>query len=290
MDNRLSYYLPDKTECWKLMFFLVIGVLCSVMLIAGVSLADSSLEDLAAGGSGGLEEQSLMTVPFLLSYLMGFVPAFVYIWYKAGRAKKERSCYGNPAVKINVPQFGEKHPFLVLSISLLGFVALVFALDALPSPVKEQSDLLSGKYPLWLVLLISGVCAPLFEELIFRGLMLRGLLRTMSPVYAILWTSVFFAIIHLNAQQAFPAFFCGVFLGWIYYKTGCYWMAVALHALNNVSAILISHFTGLDSSVSLRTVMDNDTVFFVLLLASLGLLFSSVLIINRMIPSNENEK
>lgn len=290
MDNRLSYYLPDRTECWKLMFVLAFGVFCVSMLIAGVLLPDSGLQEQAAGDPGVTGEKNIMPVWILLFYVLGYVPASVYIWYKAGRSKKGTCHYGKPVVRIDAPQFGEKHPFLVLLISLLGFIALVFALDALPSPVKEQSDLLSGKYPLWLVLSISGVCAPLFEELIFRGLMLRGLLRTMSPVYAILWTSVFFAIIHLNAQQAFPAFFCGVFLGWIYYKTGSYWMAVALHALNNISAILISHFTGLDSSVSFRTAMDNDTVFFVLLLASLGLLLSSVLIINRMIPSNKNEK
>ena len=91
-----------------------------------------------------------------------------------------------------------------------------------------------------------GVLAPVLEEFLFRGIILTGLSRRMDPWWAILWSSVLFAIAHLNPWQALPAFAMGCFFGWIYYRTRSFWTVIGLHSLNNVMAIAAAALFGVE--------------------------------------------
>lgn len=42
------------------------------------------------------------------------------------------------------------------------------------------------------------IAAPVLEELIFRGMMLEGLLKKYSPVTSIIISSILFGVAHLN--------------------------------------------------------------------------------------------
>jgi membrane protease YdiL (CAAX protease family) len=77
------------------------------------------------------------------------------------------------------------------------------------------------------------IAAPVFEELIFRGIMLNGLLKRYNPTKAILISSLLFGLIHLNPWQFISAFIIGVFAGWIYYKTQKLSFAIIIHMINN---------------------------------------------------------
>lgn len=77
------------------------------------------------------------------------------------------------------------------------------------------------------------IAAPIMEELLCRGIVLGGLLKNYPPYKAILISALFFALIHLNPWQALPAFFSGLFLGWIFYKTKSVIPGMIIHATNN---------------------------------------------------------
>ena len=134
-------------------------------------------------------------------------------------------------------------PFFLL---VLGVVTLISDVGnwlkaALPPPawitqaLSQLYDLaahpVSG--PLALV-----VIAPLTEELIFRGLILRGLLARTSPWRAIVISALLFALIHLNPWQFTTAFVAGLVLGWAYFRTGSLSLCMAGHALNNGLSLL----------------------------------------------------
>jgi len=74
---------------------------------------------------------------------------------------------------------------------------------------------LFNRGPLVMIIVIS-LCG-ILAELLFRGIILKGLLKTMTPVKAILWSSVFF--IAANYVMPFYHFTLGLMLGWIYWKT-----------------------------------------------------------------------
>ena len=81
--------------------------------------------------------------------------------------------------------------------------------------------------------LVASVLAPIAEEIAFRGYVLSALRTHLSPGAAILGSSVLFASIHLDPVR-FPAvLFLGVFLGWLAWRSGSIWPAVAAHGVNN---------------------------------------------------------
>ncbi|WP_372755713.1 lysostaphin resistance A-like protein [Labilibaculum sp.] len=77
------------------------------------------------------------------------------------------------------------------------------------------------------------VAAPILEELLIRGIVLDGLLRNYSPWKAIIWSSVFFAVMHLNPWQFITAMIMGVAIGYLYWKTKSLFLCMFIHALNN---------------------------------------------------------
>ena len=69
-----------------------------------------------------------------------------------------------------------------------------------------------------LVLLLLG---PIVEEVVFRGIILEGLLRTTSSLIAVIASAAIFAGMHAvgGAGQMSAAFLCGLVQGWLYWRT-----------------------------------------------------------------------
>jgi hypothetical protein len=82
------------------------------------------------------------------------------------------------------------------------------------------------------------VVAPVVEELIFRGVIMHGLMRNYSKFTAIFFSGLLFALFHLNPWQ-FPAtFVLGLILGWIMIRTRNILLCIGGHALNNLLVLL----------------------------------------------------
>ena len=85
-----------------------------------------------------------------------------------------------------------------------------------------------------------GLLAPLAEEMVFRGAILRSLLRWSSrPWIAIATSAVFFAAAHMNPAQLPHAFLIGLLLGWMYYRTDSIVPGVVYHWINNSVAYVM---------------------------------------------------
>lgn len=74
---------------------------------------------------------------------------------------------------------------------------------------------LEGFSPLLLTLIT--IIIMVLGELLFRGIILKGLLMTMTPLRAILWSSLFFAL--TNYPYFVTMFITGMMSGWLYWKT-----------------------------------------------------------------------
>lgn len=78
------------------------------------------------------------------------------------------------------------------------------------------------------------IIAPLFEELIMRGIILDGLLKNNGWVKSIIITTIIFILIHFDLFKTPGLVFSGLFLGWIYYKTKNLILTVAFHLIYNL--------------------------------------------------------
>lgn len=91
---------------------------------------------------------------------------------------------------------------------------------------------------------MAVIAAPILEEIICRGIILKGLLKNYPSYKAILISAIFFSVIHLNPWQAIPAFFSGLFLGWIYYKTQSVIPGMIIHATINATGMALLFLPG----------------------------------------------
>ena len=84
-----------------------------------------------------------------------------------------------------------------------------------------------------------GIFAPLAEEMVFRGGVLRVLLKLFHQKWhwiAIALSALVFAAVHGNIAQGVHAFVIGLFLGWMYYRTDSIVPGIILHWVNNTVA------------------------------------------------------
>jgi membrane protease YdiL (CAAX protease family) len=89
--------------------------------------------------------------------------------------------------------------------------------------------------PLVILLLVLG---PLMEELLFRGWLLGGLRERMGDGWALLLTSLLFALGHLSLWNAPGHFLGGLILGWVALRSGSITTSLALHSLWNLTWLI----------------------------------------------------
>lgn len=84
------------------------------------------------------------------------------------------------------------------------------------------------------------VVAAVTEELALRGYVM-GNLRKYGDTFAILASSVVFALMHGNLVQAPFALIAGFGLGYLSVKTGTIWTGITIHACNNLISTAVSY-------------------------------------------------
>ena len=88
--------------------------------------------------------------------------------------------------------------------------------------------------------LLLGAIAPLTEEILFRGAILKGLVNFYSPRKAVILSAIIFTLFHLNPYQFFSALTMGLFLGFLYLKTRSIIPCIIAHCIFNVHGIMLT--------------------------------------------------
>lgn len=83
------------------------------------------------------------------------------------------------------------------------------------------------------------VLPPFVEELLFRGLIFRGLLKYGTPVMAALGTSLIFGAAHGQVNVGIDTFALSLVLCFLAYKTESLWPSIMLHATKNLLAFVL---------------------------------------------------
>ncbi len=108
-------------------------------------------------------------------------------------------------------------------------------------PAPEMPDLLApNPTSLGLNILVIAVLPALLEEMVFRGYVLRAL-RPYGDGFAVVVSSLLFALMHGNIEQIPFALCVGLALGWLCVRTNNVWLAVAVHFCNNGMSVLLDY-------------------------------------------------
>lgn len=88
------------------------------------------------------------------------------------------------------------------------------------------------------------IIAPILEEVLFRGIVLKGLMNNgMLSNTAIFLSSLAFALFHANPWQFVGALCLGMVLGLVYERTKTLLAPILLHALNNLISTVLMLYT-----------------------------------------------
>lgn len=83
------------------------------------------------------------------------------------------------------------------------------------------------------IFLETCIMAPIFEEILYRGILLNGLLKKYNYKKAIIFSALIFGIAHMNLPQGINAFFLGTIIGLAYYYTKSIYVCMLMHFVNN---------------------------------------------------------
>lgn len=164
----------------------------------------------------------------------------------------------------------QKVPADVLLISIVFALCGMFAVELLsstvdiPNKLEEQFKMLAGTVSGFFGICIVG---PIMEEIIMRRVVLKEMEKlTKSMWWGIIISSALFAIIHINPIQVVFAMPAGIFLGWLYCKTGSLLVPICIHILNNTISFITMNI-GSDSEITLNSTL-GVILFLVLILVS----------------------
>ncbi len=269
-----NHYLPD---IWGM-------VILFALFFAGSLLGGlvSSLFILIMGPS-----EDIMSYSMLVSYPVSFIPPMLY-----ASVKSRMNGYNTEGVALDRSNFGVRGGGVMavtVSIATLATAYLVEPVAALlpemPEQLKAALETMTNG-PLWASLVSVSLFAPLFEEWLCRGLVLRGLLQKMKPVWAIVISAAFFAVLHMNPWQAIPAFILGLLFGYVYHKTGSLKLTMLMHCVNNTFSVLLGRVPDFAEAETFMDVLSPWA--YAGIYAACVLMVGSALIILKAVPGKDS--
>lgn len=134
-------------------------------------------------------------------------------------------------------------PFTMFSMPLITLVNLISQFWVRNEAVAMMEGYQVTELPFVLMLLSVGVFAPFCEEAVCRGAYYRGYRKSGSAFKAMLLSSLLFALVHMNINQALYAFVMGILAVLLVEATGSLWASVFYHCLINSSQVAILYGT-----------------------------------------------
>ena len=188
-----------------------------------------------------LSNQTMMTFfSAIWTYLLP-LPIFIYIMRKteAKTLEKHKMTIKTFIICISITMFLMWIGNMMGVITTAGIGSLIQHEVANPiNDVINNSGLIAN-------LIIITIIAPIFEELIFRKLLIDRTIKYGGTI-SVLLSGLLFAFFHGNLSQFFYAFLLGGFFAIIYIKTGQIKYTIGLHMIINfigsVVSLFVSHY------------------------------------------------
>lgn len=153
------------------------------------------------------------------------------------------------------------HPSKVSVMATVGTLGLpiLFIIPALVLTVWTIEAILVTAFPLahWEQVMfermmsggaisVISVCllAPVLEEMLFRGIVLRSFLHQYSRTTAIVGSAVLFGLAHMNIYQFAVGVIFGCISGWLYERARSLWPCILLHLSYNSAVMVIYYIYG----------------------------------------------
>ena len=242
-DKQINKWLRRRFTAvgWVLVVYYAIMNVLAVAAVA-VDMAQRSLRAVAEGDFSGMLDMDAITGNawgYILTIVVGFV--ILHAW-KGGDYWKEE-------ILVKESKMSPKVLLCVLCLCMgtqmvnsiwVGILEVI--LNQFGLSVMNVLESVSGDSDTFSMFLYATLLAPIAEEVLFRGYILRTL-RPFGKRFAIFGSAFLFGLFHGNLLQTPYAFLMGLVLGYVAVEYSINW-AVFLHMFNNlVLADLLTRLT-----------------------------------------------
>ncbi len=251
--------------------FMVMSLLFYYIFTSMVSTTIQILYSLYSMYIAGGDGQPYVNIVLVTGICAGLYIPIVYSLFFQKDGKRNGSAFGLVWL---IPLGAALCLVLNILISVSGISRLFDTYDQLAKQIYNGNLIIE--------ILSIGVVAPITEELIFRGVMYKGLRTFFRPLWAVVLSAVFFGLYHGNVVQFLYAGTLGAFMAMVYERYRHIIAPILVHMSANIMSILstdakpVRHFLSIEAG----------TVFLLALIA-LGLIAAPILI-SRLVPSTKN--
>ena len=209
------------------MIFGILALIFQIILVNVLNIANPNL----------ITDFNIMTILVALcNYLLPF-PIFIYLMKKIPTYELESEKPG--------PLRFVKYIAITLTLMWLGnlFGLAITALlgVAMNAEISNPVTELINSSNILLNLFLISIIGPIFEEIIFRKILIDRTIKYGAKV-SIIISAVIFGFIHGNLNQFFYAFLIGGFFAYVYIKTGSIKYSIILHIITNIMGSIVSIF------------------------------------------------
>lgn len=229
------------------LFFVTQTLTAVLMSLCGLHLpeiSDLQVEDIESYMRAQILRGEGMAVLYPVSMTVSLLAIYLYIRFRGGR----RSFAGFSAAGFN--------PNIILS-GTVWVIAAQIVLEPLMAMLPSIENAGVGR-GFW-ACVTAVVLAPVFEEILCRGLVLETVRRRWGDAVAVLISALFFGLVHVEPSTALAGFVIGGIFGTIYIRTHSLFSTIILHSINNAFAFALICF-GLDD-VPLGDILGGGSVY-----------------------------
>jgi uncharacterized protein len=238
LDVRMDEIRQEPRRTW--------GVPDALLAMLAVPVAAVLFSGLVAAG---------LRLPEVASLVLATV-ALCGLAVLAGRRPAAQSGGWFPALGLDLPEWRDAWRIVGWTVLLLlvqlALTAVLLLVPALRDVEPESNVDFLADQPLWALMVfavLTVTVAPVVEEVLFRGVALRGLMVRVGFWPAALVSTAFFAVLHVQRLAVGSVFLLvvigalGLALCLLTRRTGRLGPAIGVHALYNATVFLVAVLT-----------------------------------------------
>lgn len=233
-----------------LLFFVSQMVFGSLLKAFGIVPPETSVVD-SVDTETYMNEQIALgrytAIIYPLSMLLSIASIWLYVRFRSGKG----------SIRIRHSARG-LNPSIVF-VGIIWLLSAQIVLEPLMSvlPPSESRGLGRGVWACFTAVISSAV----LEELLCRGLIFETFRKRWGIKTSILFSSLFFGLIHLDVATMVVAVVAGIIFGVLYVRTASLYTTIIIHSINNAMAFALICFGVGD--ISLREIIGDGIPYYV---------------------------
>lgn len=205
------------------------GLVGGALILAATGNTSTPSEDLP------LTMVAALQIPLWLGYLG------VPLWAARRKGTGLREDFGLESRWVDVPvglAAGAATQAILLPLLYVPIIWLLGEQD-IDGPARRLADRADDATGVVLLVLVTVVCAPIIEELFFRGLLMRSIENRFGPRWGLVLSSLAFGAVHFQLVQLPGLALAGLVFGFLAQRSGRLGPAIWAHAAFNGVAVAV---------------------------------------------------